>query len=58
MEIELKSVDVVLGHENCMTCDCYEQCANDIINHPEWVVKCIHFGFLQKYIEEIMSKEN
>ena len=42
----------------CLTCDSYEKCVDCIKNHPELIVKCIHFGSLTKYIiEENMSKE-
>ena len=38
--------------EVCRHCD-FAQCINVILNHPEWVVKCIHFGALRKYIDSL-----
>ena len=53
MENEFK-----FSYDHCVMCDSYETCADYIVNHPELVVKCIHFGLLQKHIVEIMESEN
>lgn len=38
--------------EVCMNCD-FAECINVILNHPELVIKCIHFGCLKKYIDSL-----
>ena len=38
--------------EVCGHCD-FAECINIILNHPEWVVKCIHFGNLKEYINSL-----
>ena len=38
--------------EVCKHCD-FAECINVILNHPELVVKCIHFGNLRKYIDSL-----
>ena len=38
--------------EVCKHCD-FAQCINIILNHPELVIKCIHFGSLKEYIGSI-----
>lgn len=45
----------------CLTCNSYAACMDTIINHPDTVVRCIHFGFLNKYakknnVKEVISK--
>lgn len=39
----------------CFNCQSYSGCVNAILRHPEWQVKCIHFGFLTK---EILKEKN
>ena len=36
----------------CKHCD-FAQCINVILNHPELVIKCIHFGHLKEYVKSI-----
>ena len=41
--------------EICKNCQSYHHCVDAILHHPEWQVKCIHFGFLTK---EILKEKN
>lgn len=52
MESEIK-----FSYEHCLQCNDYEECADCIMNQPELIIKCIHFGWLREQLEKIMAEE-
>ena len=44
--------------EHCPTCNSYTRCLLTILEHPNEIIRCIHFGRLKEYKLRRMNDEN
>ena len=46
----------IISQQACEKCACLGKCVDAATYHPEWQVRCVHFGYIKKQMNELTSE--
>ena len=48
----------IISQQACEKCQCLGKCVDAAAYHPEWQIKCVHFGYITKQVNEFENTIN
>ena len=46
----------IISQQACEKCACLGKCVDAAMYHPEWQVRCVHFGYIKKQMNELTNE--
>lgn len=45
----------IISQQACEKCVCLGKCVDAAMYHPEWQIKCVHFGYVTKQVNDLTN---
>lgn len=45
----------IISQQACEKCACLGKCVDAAMYHPEWQVRCVHFGYVTKQVNDLTN---
>ena len=45
----------IISQQACEKCACLGKCVDAAMYHPDWNVKCVHFGYVAKQVNDLTN---
>ena len=46
----------IISQQACEKCACLGKCVDAAMYHPEWQVRCVHFGYVKRQMDELINE--
>lgn len=45
----------IISQQACEKCACLGKCVDAAMYHPEWQIRCVHFGYVTKQVNDLTN---